>query len=188
MPLFYPPIDFSFIASRFERVEKHEPLWLSVSIFDSHLERVYSSKHLPQAKAFEPDSTSERLFSPKKLPSDHSCHAMPHAGGSVKIITRKDGNCVSMTIADNGHGISDAIIQRVFEPFFTTKGENGNGFGLSQVYGFVKQANGTVSIESNKTGTAVRIDLPSEPKSSSGASERLTMAAGRGLQERREYR
>ena len=103
---------------------------------------------------------------------------MPHAGGCVKIITRKDGNCVSMTIADDGHGISDAIIQRVFEPFFTTKGENGNGFGLSQVYGFVKQANGTVSIESNKTGTAVRIDLPSGPKSSSGASERLTMAAG----------
>ena len=118
----------------------------------------------------------------------NSCQAMPHAGGCVKIITRKDGNCVSMTIADDGHGISDAIIQRVFEPFFTTKGENGNGFGLSQVYGFVKQANGTVSIESNKTGTAVRIDLPSGPKSSSGASERLTMAAGRGLQERREYR
>jgi sensor histidine kinase regulating citrate/malate metabolism len=38
--------------------------------------------------------------------------------------------------------------------------QKGNGFGLSQVYGFVKQANGTVSIESNKTGTAVRMDLP----------------------------
>ena len=56
LPLFYPPIDLSFIASRFERVEKHEPLWLSVSIFDSYLERVYSSKHLPQTKASEPDS------------------------------------------------------------------------------------------------------------------------------------
>ena len=93
-----------------------------------------------------------------------------------------------MTIADNGHGISDAIIRRVFEPFFTTKCENGNGVGLSQVYGFVKQTNGTVSTESNKTGKAVRIDLPSGPKSLSGASERLRMAAGRRQHERREYR
>jgi hypothetical protein len=65
LPLFDPPIDLSFIASRFERLEKHEPLWLSVSIFDSHLERVYSSKHLPQAKAFEPDSIREAFFTKK---------------------------------------------------------------------------------------------------------------------------
>jgi hypothetical protein len=29
------------------------------------------------------------------------------------------------------------------------------GFGLSQVYGFVKQANGTISVESKETGTAI---------------------------------
>ena len=72
------------------------------------------------------------------------------------------GPYVMLAVSDSGHGIPAGIIERVFEPFFTTKGvDKGTGLGLSMVYGFVKQSNGDVSIDSEEgRGTVVRIYLP----------------------------
>jgi signal transduction histidine kinase len=67
---------------------------------------------------------------------------------------------ISLIIRDTGPGIPLDILPRIFDPFFTTKGRKGNGFGLSQVYGFVKQVNGTISIES-KDGTTITMNFRS---------------------------
>jgi PAS domain S-box-containing protein len=69
---------------------------------------------------------------------------------------------VMLTISDTGVGIPVEILSRVFEPFFTTKEiGKGTGLGLSQVYGFVKQSGGTVSLNSETgKGTAVSISFP----------------------------
>jgi len=95
--------------------------------------------------------------------------AMPD-GGTIRFTTRNvgdgtgptPGEWVLIEVADTGAGMSPEVSRRAFEPFYTTKpmGE-GTGLGLSQVYGFIKQSNGNVEIDSEVgKGTTVRIYLP----------------------------
>ncbi len=72
------------------------------------------------------------------------------------------GHYVQIAITDTGTGMSPKIADKAFEPFFTTKtAGQGTGLGLSQVYGFVKQSGGHVTIESEPgAGTTVRLYLP----------------------------
>jgi PAS domain S-box-containing protein len=74
----------------------------------------------------------------------------------------KPGEYVRLVIADTGAGIPVEIQTRVFDPFFTTKAiGKGTGLGLSMVYGFVRQSDGAVRMESAVgKGTAIEICLP----------------------------
>lgn len=73
-----------------------------------------------------------------------------------------DGEMVRITVRDTGCGMPPDVKERAFEPFFTTKvAGRGTGLGLSQVYGFVKQSNGTLHIDSApEAGTAICFFLP----------------------------
>ena len=72
------------------------------------------------------------------------------------------GEYVRISVSDQGSGMHADILDRVFEPFFTTKAPgHGSGLGLSQVYGFVRQSSGHVTIESEVgLGTTVNLYLP----------------------------
>ena len=77
-------------------------------------------------------------------------------------IDARPGEYVVISVADSGTGMTPEVMARAFDPFFTTKETGkGTGLGLSQVYGFVRQSEGHVSVESRVgAGTTVRIHLP----------------------------
>ena len=65
---------------------------------------------------------------------------------------------VCLSVRDDGSGMSEEVRRRALEPFYTTKGEGGTGLGLAQVYAFMQQIGGDVSIESAVgSGTTVHL-------------------------------
>lgn len=97
--------------------------------------------------------------------------AMP-GGGRLSVVARNEwreadgrgpgGGYVALSVRDTGHGIPADRQERVFEPFFSTKeAGQGTGLGLSQVYGFARQAGGFVTLFSEPgAGTLVTLWLP----------------------------
>jgi two-component system NtrC family sensor kinase len=72
------------------------------------------------------------------------------------------GKVAVIAFSDTGSGIADDIRDRIFEPFFTTKKvDRGTGLGLSQVYGFVQQSKGAITVTSHPgAGTTFEVFLP----------------------------
>jgi two-component system, NtrC family, sensor kinase len=72
------------------------------------------------------------------------------------------GEHAEIILEDTGCGIPPDVLLRIYEPFFTTKQTGkGTGLGLSQVYGFVHQSGGAITITSTVgEGTRVSILLP----------------------------
>jgi two-component system NtrC family sensor kinase len=83
--------------------------------------------------------------------------AMPEGGRITVSIGRQtlpqrrprelSGEVAVLRFSDTGDGIAEDIRDRIFEPFFTTKSvDRGTGLGLSQIYGFVQQSHGEISV------------------------------------------
>ena len=72
------------------------------------------------------------------------------------------GPYVAISVSDTGNGIEKSVLERAFDPFFTTKPIGaGTGLGLSMVYGFARQSNGQVHLDSEVgRGTTARLYLP----------------------------
>jgi CheY-like chemotaxis protein len=98
------------------------------------------------------------------------------AGGQIRIETAngevgesgscengvRPGPCITLSITDNGHGISPETMSHIFEPFFTTKEHGkGTGLGLSTVHRIVKESGGDIQVSSAPgSGATFRVRLP----------------------------
>ncbi len=127
----------------------------------------------------------------------NSRDAMPH-GGALRLeltpvhiakehpaapLDLAPGEWVRLDVMDTGAGIPADILPHIFEPFFTTKAPKGNGLGLAQVYGIIKQHNGDLTVTSTPgAGTQFSIYLPivTGGDSVDEASEAAAIPQGRG--------
>lgn len=95
--------------------------------------------------------------------------AMADSGGRLTIRTHclPRGNHhpqVTLSIADNGTGMTPDVMARAAEPLFTTSPHGIRaGWGLSNCAGFVRQSGGTMTLTSEPgRGTTVELSLPLE--------------------------
>jgi signal transduction histidine kinase len=82
--------------------------------------------------------------------------------GQITIITRQEGDSISVTIRDDGCGIPESVREKIFDPFFTTKEPGvGTGLGLSISYGVISRLGGTIECNSKPgEGTEFVIRFP----------------------------
>lgn len=91
--------------------------------------------------------------------------AMPDGGTFEASAGDAADGGVEIVLRDDGHGMHEAVRQRIFEPFFSTKAAgSGTGLGLAVVHSLVTGAGGTIEVESAPgAGTTFRIRLPRAP-------------------------
>jgi two-component system sensor histidine kinase HupT/HoxJ len=74
----------------------------------------------------------------------------------IAVTARKRDGAIAISIADNGTGLADGLIDKIFEPFFTTKpvGE-GTGLGLWISYGIAREHDGALTAANRPEGGAL---------------------------------
>lgn len=82
--------------------------------------------------------------------------------GTVRIRADRSDDSILIAVEDNGPGMSDEVKARCMEPFFTTKSRGiSTGLGLVLVYGLIRDAGGSVDLDSHlDRGTRFTLHLP----------------------------
>ena len=85
-------------------------------------------------------------------------------GGSIHIKEESDDECIRISIADSGCGMSEETIKHIFEKFYqgdTSHAMEGNGLGLALANRILQMSEGTIAVESEiGRGTTFTVQLP----------------------------
>ena len=99
--------------------------------------------------------------------------------GTVTIATGSVDGVVSLSVEDDGEGISEATKVKLFEPFFTTKAK-GVGLGLAVSRRIAESHGGSLECDSESgRGTTFRMVIPAVG-AQRGASEPVQTASATG--------
>jgi len=115
------------------------------------------------------------------------------SGGNIRLVTEavevdsalavrtpglNRGGYITLSVIDNGIGMSEETKSKLFEPFFTTKPRGqGTGLGLATVYGIVVQSGGAIRVESEVgVGSTFIVYLPREQEVAPSAGRALESA------------
>jgi len=90
----------------------------------------------------------------------------------VKVFVESDHTKAKITVADNGTGIAESIVDNIMTPFFTTK-EVGKamGLGLSISRSMIEEMGGTLYYRPFHGHTAFHIELPCHFSTYKGAQD-----------------
>jgi two-component system, NtrC family, sensor kinase len=104
------------------------------------------------------------------------------ATGTLKIDVRYNHGMAEMVFADNGCGMSAAVLENIFEPFFTKRRDGkGTGLGLSISHRIVNQHHGEIMASSPgmDQGSTFTVRLPIDPTEVSEQGATGSKSAGR---------
>src|SRR5712664_2869842 len=85
-----------------------------------------------------------------------------HETGRVQIRIGRIGGHISVTVQDDGVGVSQEALPKLFDPFYTTKRPGGGtGLGLSICMSIVREHGGSIDVETLPAGgSAFTVFLP----------------------------
>jgi two-component system, sporulation sensor kinase E len=87
----------------------------------------------------------------------NATEAISGPGGLISIVVESNDKYNSVTIRDNGCGITEENISRLFEPYFTSK-RNGMGLGLASTLNIIQSNKATIDVKSEvNVGTAFTV-------------------------------
>jgi signal transduction histidine kinase len=137
------------------------PQSVSVAAFPAELRQVFTNLIANAAEAASPRGHVTVSIQPQAASTEATGQKM-QAGATV-------------TIADNGPGISADVQSHLFQPFFTTKGERGTGLGLWVSRGIINKHGGTISLKSDTAqathGTSASVFLATNPTINTGRDQ-----------------
>lgn len=88
-------------------------------------------------------------------------NAAAHGAGRVQILAKAEAGYVTLTVQDDGRGVSPGNRDRLFDAFFTTRREDdGTGMGLTIVRNTVEAHGGEIDHIPSDTGACFRIRFP----------------------------
>ncbi|WP_243372859.1 PAS domain S-box protein [Geotalea sp. SG265] len=109
----------------------------------------------------------------------NALQALRDKSGAVSVASAfvEQSGCVSITVKDEGRGMSPEVLERLTEPFFSTRlDEGGTGLGLSITDTIIKEHGGSLLFKSVPgEGTTATLYLPTAP----GAGPASAAAADR---------
>ena len=121
-------------------------------------------KQVGLSKAFDPDlppvyADPEQLWEALLNLIRNAVDAMPD-GGNLTITTKRNGTQVSVSVSDNGLGMTEEEARNLFIPFFTTK-TDGTGLGLAHTQQIINEHGGRIDwITKRGEGSTFTIQLP----------------------------
>jgi len=85
-------------------------------------------------------------------------------GGTVRVLTRRDGDLARLEVHDDGPGVPNEAADALFDPFVSTREGPDAGLGLSAAWGIAKRHGGElVLLSGGDGGTTASLHVPLSP-------------------------
>ncbi len=108
-----------------------------------------------------PPVRADKTFLARALTNlvENALQAMPD-GGQLRLIAAATPPVITITVSDDGHGMTEEALARAFEPHFSTK-TGGSGLGLANARRNIESCGGTITATSQVgRGVTMVVTLP----------------------------
>lgn len=148
--------DISDLIQKAIRLQKTRQLFDNIMI---HYDAIGHDFMLAVEKGLFSSNIVELL----KNAGDAIAQARSPARGNIWIRLEAGADSVTLSVKDDGCGMSAEVKKEIFAPLYTTKAALGTGLGLAAVYQMVQRHNGIIEVESDVgKGTAFTLTLPKQ--------------------------